>query len=101
VAKEERRRKSAGGEGRTHGGCPLTPVRLSSRLLVEEKGLCGFPTAEDAVEREKKMCRNRKKAGFLAHFGPDFLLPPTIKSISIYRQWKRAILSIVEKNFNP
>jgi hypothetical protein len=32
-----------------------------------------------------------KMAGFLADFGPDFLLPRAIKSTSIYRRWKRAI----------
>jgi hypothetical protein len=38
---------------------------------------------------------------FLADFGPDFLLSQAIKSTSIYRQWKRAILSTMEKNCNP
>jgi hypothetical protein len=36
----------------------------------------------------------------LAYFGPDFLLPQAMKSISIYRRWKRAILSTLEKNFS-
>jgi hypothetical protein len=38
---------------------------------------------------------------FFAIFGLDFLLPQTIKSTSIYRRWKRAILSTMEKNFSP
>jgi hypothetical protein len=37
----------------------------------------------------------------LAYFGPDFLLPQAMKSISIYRRWKRAILSTLEKHFSP
>ena len=41
------------------------------------------------------------KAGFLAYFGPDFLSSLAIKSTSIYRRWKRAILSILRKNFSP
>jgi hypothetical protein len=51
---------------------------------------------------EEKRRRNRRrkstagigrKAGFLAYFGPDFLLPHAIKSTSIYRWWKRVISS--------
>jgi hypothetical protein len=47
------------------------------------------------------MCRNWKKTSFLANFRPDFLLLQAMKSISIYRRWKRAILSTLGKNFSP
>jgi len=62
--------------------------------------------AESTVERK---CRERdllqKKLGrrlvFYFIFGPNFLLPHAMKSTSIYRRWKRAILSTQEKNFQP
>jgi len=101
VAEEERRRKSAEGEVRPRGGCPYRRWgfgfvgRLSNRLLVEEKGLCGvFNGWRRGGERKRKeMCRNLKKTGFLAHFGPVFLLFQVIKPASIYRRWKRVLLS--------
>lgn len=59
-------------------------------------------TAKDAVERErkKKCAETGRKIGFLAQFGPDFILHQAIKSASIYRRWKRAILSTFEKKFS-
>jgi hypothetical protein len=46
-------------------------------------------------ERKKREdCAETKKAGFLADFGPDFLLPQAMKSTSIYRRWKRVFSSI-------
>jgi len=52
------------------------------------------------AEEERRRNKRRKfaagigrKAGFLAYFGPDFLLPQAIKSTSIYRRWKRVISS--------
>jgi hypothetical protein len=45
--------------------------------------------------------KNRGEADCLAYFGPDVLLPQAMKSTSIYRRWKRAILSTLEKNFSP
>jgi hypothetical protein len=50
-------------------------------------------------ERERKNCRNGGQRGwFLANFGLDFLLSQTLKSTSIYRRWKRAVLSIPGEN---
>jgi hypothetical protein len=40
-------------------------------------------------------------AGFWADFGLDFLLSQAMKSTSIYRRWKRAILSTQWKNLQP
>jgi len=67
----------------------------------------GSSRAEEAAgerEREERTLVGRKKnrgeAAFLAYFGPDFLLPQAIKSTSIYRRWKREILSTMEKNFS-
>ena len=42
-----------------------------------------------------------RKTGFLADFGPDFLLFQAMKATSIYRRWKRAILSTLRKTFSP
>jgi hypothetical protein len=42
-----------------------------------------------------------ENAGFLADFGPDFLLPQVFNRDSIYRRCKRAILSILGKIFSP
>jgi hypothetical protein len=66
----------------------------------------GSSRAEEAAgERERRenvgWKKNRGEAGFLAYFGPDFLLPQAIKSTSIYRRWKREILSTLEKNCSP
>jgi len=38
---------------------------------------------------------------FFTIFGPDFLLPQAMKSTSIYKWWKRVILSTQGKNFQP
>jgi hypothetical protein len=61
--------------------------------------------AESTVERE---CRERlaaektgEEAGFFFIFGFDFILPRAIKSTYIYRRWKRAIFSTIQKNFSP
>jgi hypothetical protein len=56
------------------------------------------------VEREgeeRKITETGKNGWFLADFGSDFLLFRTLKSTSIYRRWKRAILSTLGKNFSP
>jgi hypothetical protein len=52
-------------------------------------------------EREREGGRNWEEADFVAYFGPSFLLPQGLKSTSIYRRWKWAILSTLGKNFNP
>jgi hypothetical protein len=53
-------------------------------------------------ERERRNCRNQGWRGwFLADFGPDFLIPQTLTSTSIYRRGKRANLSTLRKNFSP
>ena len=57
--------------------------------------------AEEEAEREKKVAETGKKLIFLAYFGPDFLLLQAMKSTSIYRRWKRAILSTLRKTFSP
>jgi len=47
-------------------------------------------------KKTKKVAEIGKKLFFFfffAYFGPQFLLPQTMKSTFIYRQWKRAILS--------
>jgi len=80
VAEEERRRKSAEGEGRPRGGCPYRwwgfgfVGRLSSRLLVEEKGFCGvFNGWRRGGEREKRNVQKpEKKLVFLLTLDPIF-----------------------------
>jgi len=56
---------------------------------------------EKEKQKNRESGRNREEADFLAYFGPDFPLPQAIKSTSIYRRWKREILSTLEKNFSP
>jgi hypothetical protein len=46
--------------------------------------------------RRKSAAGRGRKAGFLAYFGPDFLLPQAMRSTSIYRRWKRVISSTPE-----
>jgi len=60
------------------------------------------------AEEERRRNRRRKsaagrgrKAGFLAYFGPNFLLPQAMKSTFIYRPWKMKILFTQGKNFQP
>jgi hypothetical protein len=54
-------------------------------------------------EREggKKTAETGQKGWFFANFGPHFLVPQAMKSTSIYRGWKRAILSSPGKIFSP
>jgi hypothetical protein len=47
--------------------------------------------------RRKSAAGRGRKAGFLASFGPNFLLSQAIKSTVIYRRWKREILSTLGK----
>jgi hypothetical protein len=54
-------------------------------------------------ERERKetiIVETRENDWFLADFGPDFLLSQAMKSTSIYKRWKRAILSTLSKTFS-
>ena len=73
-------------------------------ILAEEGVLPVVATVEllmaSALEMSKCVEIGRK-TGFLADFGPDFLIFLAIKSTSIYRRWKREILSILRKNFSP
>ena len=43
----------------------------------------------------------REEAGFLVNFGPNFLLPQTMKIKSINRRGKRDTLSLVVPNLSP
>jgi len=55
------------------------------------------------VKRERDGRKRKKQwseAGFLAEFGPNFFPAQTMKSTSIYRGWKRVILSSQGKPFN-
>jgi hypothetical protein len=78
--------------------CWLPVVELMVGRLVMR-----VVVAEGHYEEKKKRedCAETRKDGFLAHFGHDFLLPQAIKSASIYRRWKRAILSTMGKTFLP
>jgi len=71
-------------------------------------GICGGAIlvvvaveGERKTEKQRESGRNWEEADFLAYFGPDFFLPQAIKSTSIYRRWKRAIFSTLEKNYSP
>jgi hypothetical protein len=58
----------------------------------------------ETVEREGKK-NGRKNRGrklvFFIFFSPNFLLIPIMKSISIYRGWKRDVLSPLMPNLGP
>ena len=47
--------------------------------------------------KERKISETWENGWFLTDFGPVFLPPQGLKSTSIYRQWKWAILSTLEK----
>jgi len=71
-------------------------------------GICGgvIPVVaavkgERKKEKQRESGRNREEADFFAYFGTEFFLPQAIKSTSIYRRWKRAIVSTLEKNYSP
>jgi hypothetical protein len=116
VAEEERkrcrRRESAERRGKTSRWLRLSMVRIWAHGEAETPSVGGggmFPwglqVAEEAAGREREERtlagrKNRGEADFLAYFRPDFLLPQAIKSTSIYRRWKRAILSTMEKNLS-
>jgi hypothetical protein len=51
--------------------------------------------------KKREDCAETRKAGFLPDFGTNFLFSHAMKSTSIYRRWKRAILSTLEKNCSP
>ena len=52
-------------------------------------------------EEEEKSVEIGRKCWFLADFGPQCFNPQIIKSDSIYRLWKREILSTLGKKFSP
>jgi hypothetical protein len=77
--------------------------------LVADKWLCWLPLVElvatwlgvcNGGGREREGGRNWEEADFVAYFGPSFLLPQGLKSTSIYKRWKWAILSTLGKNFS-
>ena len=107
---ERRRRKSVWGEDRQlrwpfcHWWGFGFLGRLRRHLLVEEKGVYGgFRGWRHGVERRKggKCWLEPEMAGFLADFGPTFLLLWSMKVKSIYRRWKRDTLSLLVQTFNP
>ena len=65
-----------------------------------EKDGVGF-LLQRKKEEEEKSAEIERKYWFLADFGPEFIPPQIIKFDSIYRLWKRAILSMLGKNFSP
>jgi len=104
---------SCKGEKDVHGGLLQTQWWLASVLgkawwcwllkaeLEEEMVMvlvsCG--RGRKKKKQKKKICSGKREEGcFLAYFGPNFLLPQTMKSTSIYRRWKKEILSTQGKN---
>jgi len=83
-------RNKCGGEGgrRAGGGVAWSRWEHGERECRER----------DLLQKKKK--KTREEAGFFVNFGLDFLLHQAINSASIYRRWKRAILSIPGKNFS-
>jgi hypothetical protein len=55
----------------------------------------------ESKKKKENLQKLGENAGFLADFGLEYLPPQIIKSDSIYRKWKRAILSTLWKNYSP
>jgi hypothetical protein len=70
--------------------------------VAEDDGVLPVIAAVEAGVGSKG--RNLQKlgenAGFLADFGPYFVLPQVFNRDSIYRRCKRAILSTLWKNYS-
>ena len=66
----------------------------------EAGGGSGWWLEQRRKRRREKTTETRQKGWFLADFGPDFLLSQAIKPASIYRRWKRAILSTLGEIFS-
>jgi hypothetical protein len=56
---------------------------------------------EDEEETRLVGKKNGVKANFLANFTPNFIAPQYSKSTSIYKEWKRNILSLSGTNLGP
>lgn len=72
------------------------------KLVVETAvELAGAAAAGRGKKRRKSAAGKGRKAGFLAYFGPDLLLPQSTKLAPIYRDGKRVILSSTGKKSQP
>jgi len=99
---ERRRRKSVGGE---RVGVMMAPGGWTTYCGGAGGGEAGggwnngdgwwWPKA--TVEREEQLLRTRER-WFFPNFGYQSLLSQVMKSTSIYRRWKRTILSILGGN---
>jgi hypothetical protein len=80
-------------------------VALKAVLLAVADWRMAWTVSVSCGRGRKKKKKNLQKlgedAGFLADFGPELFPPQIIKSDSIYRKWKRAILSTLWKNYSP
>jgi len=91
----------------------VVALPLVNRLLVQEEGFYGGADGVEAgggsgwwLERREERGREKlQKQGnggwFFVNFGLDFLLPQAMRSTSIYRSWKRAILSSQGNKLQP
>jgi len=80
-------------------------VSIPLMVVVVAQGGAGGRNGDDVgflwrrkkeEEAEEENLQRERKAGFLAYFRPDFLLPQAMRSTSIYRRWKRVISSTPE-----
>ena len=72
------------------------------KLVVETAVELAGAAAAGRGRKEKKSAAGKgRKAGFLAYFGPDFLLLLSMKLAPIYRAGKRVILSSTGKKSQP
>jgi hypothetical protein len=69
--------------------------RLGFLVFSPEKAIV------EEVERGREKVAKTEEASFFAVYEPKFLLSQAIKSNSIYRSWKRVILSSLRKHFGP
>ena len=79
-------------------------VTLGGRLMASYGGADGGKPSDEGGGGWRPQRRETEEKGpvagklsregwFLAEFGPEFLLPQVINGASIYRRWKRVILS--------
>ena len=80
-------------------------VALKAVLLAVADRRMAWTVSVSCGRGRKKKKKNLQKlgedAGFLADFGPDFLLSQVFNRDSIYRRCKSAIFSILGKIFSP
>ena len=97
-------RTTCGGEAGGWSWLQVAGEDVDGRGRKKKKKIYSGEKEERKERREKEIVNVQKSAGkqvFWLTLDPIFSFFFAIKSTSIYRRWKRAILSILRKNFSP